>query len=200
MVYLYFLCRKNFSMKVIIFSAPSGAGKTTIVRHLSGIPKYNLAFSVSACTRPPRMHEVNGVDYYFLSLEEFKEKLHNKEFLEYEEVYKDNFYGTLKSEVERLHHENKTVIFDVDVKGGLNIKKYFGDKALAVFVKPPSLDVLQKRLLQRSTESEEKLKMRLGKAVYEMKYEPFFDKVLVNDDLKQALAEAEKMVSEFLGL
>lgn len=190
----------NLKMKVIIFSAPSGAGKTTIVRHLMAIPKFNLAFSVSACTRAPRPHEVDGIDYYFLSLEEFKNKLHHKEFLEYEEVYKDSYYGTLKSEVQRLHNENKTVIFDVDVKGGLNIKKYFGDNALSIFVKPPSLEVLQKRLLQRSTENEEKLKMRLGKAVYEMKYESFYDKVLVNDNLELALKEAELLLSEFLGV
>jgi guanylate kinase len=185
-------------MKVIIFSAPSGAGKTTIVRHLLGKPEYKLEFSVSACTRPPRPHEVNGKDYFFMSPEEFRSRLQNKEFLEYEEVYTNIFYGTLKSEVERIHDDNKSVIFDVDVKGGLNIKKYFGDNALAVFVKPPSLEVLQQRLLQRSTESEEKLKMRLGKAVYEMKYEQFFDRVLVNDNLDHALAEAEKLVADFL--
>ncbi len=185
-------------MKVIIFSAPSGAGKTTIVRHLLGISEFNLAFSISACTRPPRLHEVNGVDYYFISINEFKEKLHNKEFLEYEEVYTDIFYGTLKSEVQRLHDENKVVIFDVDVKGGLNIKKYFGDNALCVFVKPPSLEALQTRLLQRSSENEEKLKMRLGKAVYEMQYEKFFDQVLVNDNLEHALQEAEKIVANFI--
>ena len=187
-------------MKVLIFSAPSGAGKTTIVRHLAGIPEFNLEFSISACTRPPRMHEVNGKDYFFLSVEEFKKRVQDKEFLEYEEVYTDIFYGTLKSEVKRIHDENKTVIFDVDVKGGLNIKKYFGNDALAVFVKPPSLGVLQKRLLHRNTESEEKLKMRLGKAEYEMKYEPSFDIVLVNDNLDKALEQAEKIVSQFLGL
>ena len=187
-------------MKVIIFSAPSGAGKTTIVRHLVTKPEFNLEFSVSACTRPPRMHEVHGKDYYFMSLEEFKQHLQNKEFLEYEEVYKDIFYGTLKSEVQKIHDENRNVIFDVDVKGGLNIKKHYGENALAIFVKPPSLDILQKRLLQRSTESEEKLKMRLGKAVYEMKYEQFFDKVIVNDNLDHALEEAENIISEFLAL
>ena len=187
-------------MKVIIFSAPSGAGKTTIVRHLLGIPELGLEFSISACTRSPRPHEVNGEDYFFMSPAEFKQHLQNKEFLEYEEVYTDIFYGTLKSEVQRIHDDNKSVIFDVDVKGGLNIKKYFGENALAIFVKPPSLDVLQKRLLQRSTESEDKLKMRLGKAVYEMKYESFFDKVLVNDNLDVALKEAETMVAQFLGV
>ena len=187
-------------MKVIIFSAPSGAGKTTIVRHLVSKPEFNLVFSVSACTRPPRLHEVEAKDYYFMSPEEFRQHLQNKEFLEYEEVYKDIFYGTLKSEVQKIHDENKNVIFDVDVKGGLNIKKHYGENALAVFVKPPSLDVLQKRLLQRSTENEEKLKMRLGKAVYEMKYEPFFDKVIINDNLEHALGEAEKAIAEFLGI
>ena len=186
-------------MKVVIFSAPSGAGKTTIVRHLLSKPDLDLEFSVSACTREPRPHEVNGKDYYFMTPDEFKQHLQNKEFLEYEEVYKDIFYGTLKSEVQRIHDDNKSVIFDVDVKGGLNVKKYFGENALAIFVKPPSLEILQQRLLQRSTESEEKLKMRLGKAVYEMKYETFFDKVIVNDTLEHALEEAETLVRQFLG-
>lgn len=186
-------------MKVVIFSAPSGAGKTTIVRHLLSKPDLDLEFSVSACTREPRPHEVNGKDYYFMTPDEFKQHLQNKEFLEYEEVYKDIFYGTLKSEVQRIHDDNKSVIFDVDVKGGLNVKKHFGENALAIFVKPPSLEILQQRLLQRSTESEEKLKMRLGKAVYEMKYEAFFDKVIVNDTLEHALEEAETLVRQFLG-
>jgi guanylate kinase len=185
-------------MKVLIFSAPSGAGKTTIVRQLVSNPDFKLEFSISACTRPPRMHEVNGKDYYFMTNDEFKEHVQNKEFLEYEEVYKDIFYGTLKSEVQRIHDDKMNVIFDVDVKGGLNIKKHFGKNALAVFVKPPSLEVLQKRLLQRSTENEERLKMRLGKAVYEMSYEPFFDKILVNDNLDIALEEAGRIVKEFL--
>ena len=141
-------------MKILIFSAPSGAGKTTLVRHLLGRPQLNLAFSVSACTRKPRMHEVDGRDYHFLSPDEFRRRVQNNEFLEYEEVYTDMFYGTLKSEVQRLVDEGKNVIFDVDVKGGLNIKKYYGDKALSVFVKPPSLEALQQRLMSRQTESE----------------------------------------------
>jgi guanylate kinase len=185
-------------MKIIIFSAPSGAGKTTIVRHLAVKPELNLAFSISACTRPPRLHEVNGKDYYFMSTAEFRERVQNKEFLEYEEVYKDNFYGTLNSDIDRLLKEGKNVIFDVDVKGALNIKKHFGGKALAVFVRPPSLEELQRRLMSRSTESEEKLKMRLGKAVYEMSYEKYFDHTVINDNLDTALKESEDLVRDFL--
>lgn len=185
-------------MKILIFSAPSGAGKTTLVRHLLGRPQLNLAFSVSACTRKPRMHEVDGRDYHFLSPDEFRRRVQNNEFLEYEEVYTDMFYGTLKSEVQRLVDEGKNVIFDVDVKGGLNIKKYYGDKALSVFVKPPSLEALQQRLMSRQTESEDKLKQRLGKAVYEMTYEKYFDKVIINDTLEHALAESEALVQSFL--
>ncbi len=185
-------------MKIIIFSAPSGAGKTTLVRHLLSLPQLNLAFSVSACTRKPRMHEVDGTDYHFLSPEEFRRRVQNKEFLEYEEVYTDMYYGTLKSEVQRLLDAGKNVIFDVDVKGALNIKKHYGDNALSVFVKPPSLDALQMRLMSRQTESEEKLKQRLGKAVYEMTYEKYFDTVIVNDTLEHAFAESEALVQSFL--
>jgi guanylate kinase len=183
--------------KVVIFCAPSGSGKTTIVKHLLSID-HRLAFSVSACTRKQRENEVHGRDYYFLSVSDFKQKILQGEFLEYEEVYGGNFYGTLKAEVERIWAENKIVIFDVDVEGGLNIKKYFGEKALAVFVKPPSVQSLEMRLRDRSTETEETLKMRIEKAVHELAYENKFEKIIVNDALETALQEAEDLVNNFL--
>ena len=187
----------DFKNKVVIFCAPSGSGKTTIVKHLLSIDA-RLSFSVSACTRKQRINEVNGKDYYFLTLEDFKNKISNNEFLEYEEVYGGNFYGTLKSEVDRIWTQNKVVIFDVDVEGGLNIKKYFGEKALAVFVKPPNIQILEERLRDRSTETEETLKMRVEKAVKELKYESQFEEVIVNDQLEEALIKAEKVIDKFL--
>lgn len=183
--------------KVIIFCAPSGSGKTTIVKHLLQVNK-QLAFSVSACTRPQRANEVHGKDYYFLSHEEFKSKLVHGEFLEYEEVYGGNFYGTLKSEIDRIWAAGKVVIFDVDVEGGLNLKKYFNEKALAIFVKPPSIEVLAERLKERSTETEETLQMRIGKAVLELAYENKFETVLVNENLATALSKAEQLVNDFI--
>lgn len=183
--------------KLIIFSAPSGAGKTTIVRYLLE-QDFNLAFSVSATSREPRPNEEHGKDYYFISKEEFQQKISNGEFLEWEEVYKGIFYGTLKSEVERIRNEGKNVIFDVDVVGGLNIKKFYGDDALAVFVQPPSVAELRKRLVNRSTEPEEKIAMRIAKAEHEMSFAPQFDVVIVNGKLEEALKEAEKVVSRFL--
>ncbi len=183
--------------KVVIFCAPSGSGKTTIVKHLLSVDN-RLSFSVSACTRPQRANEVYGKDYYFLSLDEFKQKILANEFLEYEEVYGGNFYGTLKSEVDRIWLQNKVVIFDVDVEGGLNIKKYFGDKAIAIFVKPPNIQVLEMRLRDRSTETEETLKIRVEKAVHELTFENKFEKVIENDKLDEALIEAEKMINDFL--
>lgn len=183
--------------KLIIFSAPSGAGKTTIVRHL--LQKgFDLEFSVSATSREPRPNEKHGKDYYFLSAEEFKKRVEANEFLEWEEVYKGTSYGTLKSEVERIRNEGKNVIFDVDVVGGLNIKKYYGDDALAVFVQPPSVEELRKRLTVRSTETEEKIAMRIAKAEHELRFASQFDVVLVNEDLGKAFIEAEKIISEFL--
>lgn len=183
--------------KLIIFSAPSGAGKTTIVRHL--LEKgFNLEFSVSATSRGPRPHEVNGKDYYFLSETEFREKIENKDFLEWEEVYSGIFYGTLKSEVERIRSIGKNVIFDVDVVGGLNIKKHYGDEALAVFVQPPSVEELRRRLKARSTETEEKIAMRIAKAEHELSFAPQFDIIIVNENLEKAFAEAEKVISVFL--
>lgn len=183
--------------KLIIFSAPSGAGKTTIVKHLLQ-QDFGLEFSVSATSRQPRPGEVHGKDYYFLSEEEFREKIEKDEFLEWEEVYNGIFYGTLKSEVERIRRAGKNVIFDVDVVGGSNIKKFYGNEALAVFVQPPSVDELKKRLQNRSTESEERIKMRVAKAEKELEFAGKFDVIIVNDDLPKALIKAENVISEFL--
>lgn len=184
--------------KAIIFSAPSGSGKTTIVKHLLQVnPK--LGFSISACTRDKRgRNEENGKDYYFLTPEEFKKKIDNAEFIEWEEVYAGNFYGTLKSEVERIWREGRHVIFDVDVKGGLHLKEYFGEKALAVFVKVPSIEALKERLTDRQTETENSLSQRIFKAKFEMTFEDKFDVTLVNEDLEESLKKAEKLVDNFL--
>lgn len=183
--------------KALIFSAPSGSGKTTLVKYLLQ-NNADLGFSISASTRDKRGRtEQDGKDYYFLSPEEFKKKIDNDEFIEWEEVYEGNFYGTLKSEIERLWKEGKNVIFDVDVKGGLSLKKYFGDKALAVFVKVPSLDVLKERLKDRGTESEESLSRRLFKAKFEMSFENKFDVVLVNEDRVKSQAEAQRLYDTF---
>ncbi|WP_346858721.1 guanylate kinase [uncultured Draconibacterium sp.] len=183
--------------KLIIFSAPSGAGKTTIVKHLLA-KGFNLEFSISATSREARHTETHGKDYYFLSGEEFLAKVANDEFLEWEEVYKGTSYGTLKSEVERIREKGNNVIFDVDVVGGLNIKKYYGDEALAVFVQPPSVEELRKRLAGRSTETEEKIQMRIAKAEHELSFTADFDVVLINDNLEVAFAEAEKIIATFL--
>lgn len=186
--------------KLIIFSAPSGSGKTTIVRHLLKQPELNLAFSVSATSRPPRGEEKDGINYYFISTKEFKQHIKNDDFLEWEEVYRDNFYGTLKSEVERLWAEGKNVIFDIDVVGGLRIKKKFPEETLAVFVKPPSVDELKIRLKKRSTESEDKINMRVAKASVELATAPQFDKIIKNYALDIALEESYKLVAEFVGV
>ncbi|HPF10515.1 MAG TPA: guanylate kinase [Flavobacteriaceae bacterium] len=184
--------------KLIVFSAPSGSGKTTIVRHLLKQEVLNLAFSISATSREPRDHEKDGADYYFMSLKEFKQHIKNGDFLEWEEVYRDSFYGTLKSEVERLWAEGKNVIFDIDVVGGLRIKKKFPKETLAVFVKPPSVDELKIRLKKRKTESDEKINMRIAKASIEMATAPQFDRIILNDDLEKALKEAEALVAEHI--
>lgn len=186
------------SGKAIIFSAPSGSGKTTIVRHL--LEKFpNIGFSISASTRDRRGRtEQHGKDYYFLTPEEFKQKIDQNAFIEWEEVYEGNFYGTLKEEIQRLWDNGQHVIFDVDVKGGLNLKKYFGDKALAIFVKVPSMEVLTDRLKDRGTESEESLSRRLFKAKFEMTFEDKFDVVIVNDDREKSFQEAEKLIGDFL--
>ena len=184
--------------KLIVFSAPSGSGKTTIVKHLLGIKDLNLEFSISATSRERRGNEVNGKDYYYLSLKEFKNKIKNDEFLEWEEVYRDNFYGTLKAEVERIWALGKNVIFDIDVSGGLRIKRKFPEQTLAIFVKPPSIDELKIRLKNRKTETEEKISMRVAKASAELATAPLFDVIVVNDDLEKALTKAEKLVSDFV--
>ena len=185
--------------KLIIISAPSGTGKSTIISWLMKEHKeLNLAYSISCTSRPPRGSEQNGVDYFFLSPEEFRERIENDEFLEFEEVYTDRFYGTLKSQVETQLDAGQNVIFDVDVKGGLNIKKYYGENALAVFVMPPSVEVLEKRLRDRSTDSEEAIRTRIDKAVYELSFSEKFDVVLVNDKLEETFAKAEKLIGDFL--
>ena len=182
--------------KLIIFSAPSGAGKTTIVQHLlTKIPE--LEFSVSACSRPIRKDETQGVDYYFISVDEFKQKIKNNEFVEWEEVYTDNFYGTLKAEIDRIWNKGKQIIFDMDVMGGLNLKKQFGDRALAIFVMPPSIQHLEDRLKMRETETPESIARRIGKAANELKTANEFDKIILNDTLEHAFVEAEKVVREF---
>lgn len=184
--------------KLLVFSAPSGSGKTTIVRHLLAQPDLNLEFSVSCTTREPRGEEVHGKDYYFISLKEFKNHIKAEEFVEWEEVYRDNFYGTLKSEVERIWAKGKNVIFDIDVAGGLRIKSKFKTETLAVFVKPPSIDELKIRLKKRSTESEDKINMRIAKASVELATAPQFDKVIKNYDLEVAKAEAYELVKHFV--
>jgi guanylate kinase len=186
--------------KLIVFSAPSGSGKTTIVRHLLSQPELNLAFSVSATSRPRRPKEKQGEHYYFMSISEFKRHIKNEDFLEWEEVYRDNFYGTLKSEVTRLWEEGKNVIFDIDVAGGLRIKRKFPDQTLAVFVKPPSVDELKIRLKKRSTESDDKINMRIAKASIELATAPQFDRIVNNIDLETALKESRDLVADFIGL
>ena len=187
-----------FEGKLIIFSAPSGSGKTTLVRHLLAQDELNLAFSVSATSRAPRGDEQEGVHYYYKTAEEFKQHIKNEDFIEWEEVYRDHFYGTLKSEVERLWAQGKHVIFDIDVVGGLRIKKKFPERTLAVFVKPPSVDELKRRLKERSTEPEEKINMRIAKASVELATAPQFDLILRNDDLETAKKEAVALVRQFL--
>lgn len=186
------------SNKVLIFSAPSGSGKSTIVNHILGIYKDSMEFSISATSRTPRGTEVNGKEYYFVSPEEFRRLIAEDSFVEYEEVYEDHFYGTLKSEVERIWAAGHVIIFDVDVKGGVNLKRYFGDKALSVFVQAPSVEVLRERLVKRGTDSPEAIEERVSKAAEEMTYAPKFDYTLVNDDLNTAFTESEKVVEDFL--
>lgn len=184
--------------KLLVFSAPSGSGKTTIVRHLLAQPELNLEFSISAATREPRGQEIDGKDYYFISIDDFKKHIKAEDFIEWEEVYRDNFYGTLKSEVERIWAQGKNVIFDIDVAGGLRIKKKFPDETLAVFVKPPSVDELKRRLKERSTESDDKINMRIAKAHVELATAPQFDVIIKNYDLDVAKQEAYDLVKEFI--
>ena len=183
--------------KLFIFSAPSGSGKTTIVRSLLE-KDTNLEFSISATSRPKRKNEIDGMDYYFLSAEEFKEKIANDEFVEWEEVYENRFYGTLKIELERIWSQGKHVVFDVDVVGGLNIKKKYPHKALAIFVMPPSIEELEKRLKLRSTDSSEDIKTRIDKANEELSYAEKFDVIVINDQLEKAIQESEVLVKNFI--
>lgn len=183
--------------KAVIFSAPSGSGKSTIVSHILKLHP-ELKFSVSAASRAPRGDEKNGVAYWFISADEFRKRIADNEFVEYEEVYPGSFYGTLKSEVERIWDNGDAIIFDVDVKGGVNLKKYFGDRALSVFIQAPSVEVLRQRLVSRATDSQEAIERRVAKAAEEMTYADKFDHIIVNDDLQKAYADAERLVSEFL--
>ena len=185
----------------LIFSAPSGSGKSTIVQWLTKEhPELNLVFSISATSRPPRGTEQHGVEYFFLTPEEFKAKIDANEFLEYEEVYTDRYYGTLKSQVEEQLESGKNVIFDIDIKGGINVKKFFGDRALSLFIQPPSVEELRKRLVCRATDSAEQIEERLAKAEYETSFAPQFDQIIVNDDLDTAKAETLKTIRNFLNI
>lgn len=183
--------------KIIIFSAPSGSGKSTVI---NGLMKrdLNLAFSISCTSRAPRGEEQHGIHYYYLTTDEFKHKIQGNEFIEYEEVYAGCFYGTLKSEIERLQKEGKNVIFDVDVIGGLNIKKIFGEEALSVFIQPPSMEILRYRLENRKTDSKEVIEQRLAKAEYELSFAPQFDKIVVTTDAETAIENAYKIIKEFI--
>ena len=185
--------------KLIIFSAPSGSGKSTIINYLL-TQDLNLAFSISATSRPPRGEEKHGVEYFFLSPDEFRQRIANNEFLEYEEVYKDRYYGTLKAQVEQQLEAGQNVVFDVDVVGGCNIKKFYGERALSLFILPPSVDDLRRRLTGRGTDAPEVIEHRIAKAEYELSFAPRFDKVIINDDLETAKAEALKVIREFLTL
>ncbi len=200
MYFIQYFCTMEFNGKLIVFSGPSGSGKTSIVKAL--LSKYPdlFGFSISATTRPKRENEIDGKDYYFISKDEFKRKIENNEFIEWEEVYEGLFYGTLKSEITRLHEQKKHVLFDIDVEGGLNIKKLYGEKALTIFVMPPSIEDLENRLKQRKTESEESLKKRIGKAKQEIEKAKFFDVVIVNQNLESAVNEVEDKVLKFLNI
>ena len=182
----------------MIFSAPSGSGKSTIVNHILGIYPDSMEFSVSATSRAPRGEEQNGREYYFMTADEFRKLIGEDKFVEYEEVYEGRFYGTLKSECERIWDAGHVIIFDVDVKGGVSLKKYFGDAALSIFIKAPSVEVLRERLIKRGTDSLEEIEQRVAKAEQELTYAPQFDYVLVNDELATAYAESEKVVEDFL--
>ena len=185
---------------LLIFSAPSGSGKSTIIQWLMNEhPELKLEFSISATSRPPRGTEQNGVEYFFLSPDEFRQKIQNGEFLEYEEVYQDRFYGTLKEQVERQLEAGQNVVFDVDVKGGCNIKEFYGDQAMSLFIQPPSIEELRRRLINRGTDDMEQIEKRVAKAEYELSFAPRFDHIVVNDILEDAEAEALRLINEFLG-
>ncbi|MDY4174548.1 MAG: guanylate kinase [Bacteroidales bacterium] len=184
--------------KIVIFSAPSGSGKSTIVNYLL-TRNLGLEFSVSATSRAPRGQEQNGIEYYFLTPDEFRRRIANGDFVEHEEVYEGCFYGTLRSEIDRIWAKGNTIVFDVDVKGGLNLKKIFGDKAMTIFIQPPSIDELRRRLVSRGTDSPEKIEQRLAKAGQELEYAANFDHVVINDDLHTAQAQAESLIINFIG-
>ena len=185
--------------KLIIFSAPSGSGKSTIINRLTQHPELHLAFSISCTSRAPRGTEKNGVEYFFLSPEEFRQRIANDEFLEYEEVYTDRFYGTLKQQVETQAARGENVVFDVDVKGGCNIKQFYGDRALSIFIQPPSIEELRKRLTGRATDAPEVIELRIARAEFELSFAPKFDRIVVNDDLDRAVEETLGIIKEFLG-
>jgi len=185
------------SGKLIILSAPSGAGKSTIIEHLLN-KDFKLEFSISACTRKPRGKEKHGVEYYFLTPEDFKNRISKNEFLEWEEVYEDHFYGTLKSEIDRIFTKGNNVIFDIDIAGGLNIKKQYGEKAISIFIMPPSIKELENRLLKRGTDSKENIKKRIDKAKFEISFANKFDITIVNENIKDAVTQTEKSLSNFL--
>lgn len=183
--------------KTVIFSAPSGSGKSTIVHHILGLHP-EMEFSVSAASRAPRGEEKNGIDYYFITPEEFRQKIENDEFVEYEQVYEGRYYGTLKEEVQRIWDKGNVIIFDVDVKGGINLKKYFGERALSVFIQAPSIDELRRRLVNRGTDSEADIDARVAKAAEEMTFADKFDYILINDELDKAFEDIDKVVDDFL--
>lgn len=185
--------------KLIIFSAPSGSGKSTIISRLMQHPELHLAFSVSCTSRAPRGTERNGVEYFFITPEEFRERISRDEFLEYEEVYADRFYGTLKQQVETQAARGENVVFDVDVKGGCNIKQYYGDRALSIFIQPPSIEELRHRLEGRATDAPEVIEQRIERAAFELTFAPKFDRVVINDDLDRAVEETLRIVREFVG-
>lgn len=185
--------------KLIIFSAPSGSGKSTIISRLMQHPELHLAFSVSCTSRAPRGTERNGVEYFFITPEEFRERISRDEFLEYEEVYADRFYGTLKQQVETQAARGENVVFDVDVKGGCNIKQYYGDRALSIFIQPPSIEELRHRLVGRATDAPEVIEQRIERAAFELTFAPKFDRVVINDDLDSAVEETLRIVREFVG-
>lgn len=191
--------KENLPGKLIIFCAPSGSGKSTLVQWLMAEhPELRLAFSISCTSRPPRGTERNGVEYFFLTPEDFKQKIANGEFLEYEEVYQDRFYGTLKSQVDTQTQRGENVLFDVDVKGGCNIKEHYGSRAMSIFIQPPSVDELRRRLLSRGTDSSEAIEERVAKAAYELTFAPRFDHVVINDNLEEAKAEVLRLVAQFV--
>jgi guanylate kinase len=186
------------SSRIIIFSAPSGSGKSSIIKELLKEEDLNLAFSISTTSRIPRGKEQNGVEYYFISVDEFKEKIDKQAFIEWQEVYAGNFYGTYQSEIDRLSSLGKNIVFDLDVFGGINLKKIFGKQALSIFIQPPSLEELKKRLEKRNTETIEKIQIRIDKAKYELEHSIYFDRLIINEDLSESVKEASQMIRNFL--